>query len=177
MKKLLISILSTLLLISIGTTNIFADGGNEAKIGSTEYSTLQDAIDAASSGDTIEIIKEGTYPIPSPIDGVTIDGNAAGGKNSVIFDITSGSGQLATTSGEVSFKNVTFNFGNNGYTGFQHPGAINFNNCNLNGYFNSYGTMNFTDCVFTQTNSEYSMWCYSGDVTYTRCKFNEKKQH
>lgn len=174
MKKLLITILSALLLMSISTVNILADG-NVAKIGSTEYPTLQDAISAASSGDTIEIIKEGKYPIPSPIDGVTIDGKLAGGKEKVIFDISSGAGQLASTSGEVGFENVTFIFGNNGYTGFQHPGAINFTNCNINGYFQSYGTMNFTDCVFTQTNSNYSMWCYAGDVTYTRCTFNEAK--
>ena len=41
----------------------------------------------------------------------------------------------------------------------------------MDGKFFSYGDMNFTNCKFTQSASDYHMWCYSGNVTYTGCTF------
>ncbi|MBQ5971680.1 MAG: chitobiase/beta-hexosaminidase C-terminal domain-containing protein [Prevotella sp.] len=47
--------------------------------------------------------------------------------------------------------------------------------CTLSGKLFSYGDMNFTNCQFTQTNSDYHMWTYAGNVTYTNCTFTNEK--
>ena len=70
MKKLLITILSTILLVSMGTTNIFAEDEDVKNITTGElYATLQDAIDSVDNGETIVILKdEISYSTPITID-------------------------------------------------------------------------------------------------------------
>lgn len=137
-----------------------------AQIGETKYETISDAVAAATAGQTIEILKAGDYTLPNLPNNVTIEGTVEG----VVFNHTS-AGNVASISNGATFKNVTFNFGNVNYHGFQHAGTINMNECTLNGKFFSYGNMNFTDCSFNQSNSDYHMWAYSGNVTYTDCTF------
>ncbi len=141
-----------------------------AKIGDVQYETLADAVAAANANDVIEIIKAGEYTLPNLSKNVTIEGTVEG----VVFNHTT-KDNIASIPNGATFKNVTFNFGNNNYHGFQHAGTINMEGCTLNGKLFSYGDMNFTDCSFNQSNSDYHMWTYSGNVTYTGCTFTNEK--
>lgn len=158
------------------TTNTATDvtikqtGLGVAMIGETWYQTIADAVNAATEGQTINVVEAGDYTLPSLSKNVTIEGTVDG----VVFNHTT-SGSVASIPYGASFKNVTFNFGNNNYHGFQHAGTINMDGCTLNGKLFSYGDMNFTDCSFNQSNSDYHMWAYSGNLTYTDCTFTNEK--
>ena len=145
-----------------------------ASIGEQGYETLQAALNAAQNGDTVKVLVEGSYAIPSPISNVIIEGLEDNTK--VIFSSSIGSGNFANTNGKVTLRNVTLTFLATGdYKGFQHPGNLTFENCVINGYFSSYGDMTFKNCVFNQTESEYAMWVYGGGtVVYDGCTFNMK---
>ncbi len=101
MKKILFFL--TLFLLSAGMS--FAQ--NEAKIGTTEYPTLEEAIAAATSGDVVEIIVANcgitnTTVIPA---GITIKGQ---GKTAttMLIESTSGSG-LTINNANVTLKDMT----------------------------------------------------------------------
>ena len=158
--------------------NTYVNGvlvGAVAKIVSGEdtvwFKTLESAVAAAETGDTVEIVAAGTYTLPALPKNITIEGKVEG----VEFDHTTAGNIAATTSG-ASFKNVTFNFGNVKYHGFQHNGGLNFEDCTFNGLFFTYGNETYTNCTFKQTNSDYNMWVYGGSVvtysvTYSDCTF------
>ena len=137
-----------------------------AKIGDVMYETIAEAFAAATAGQTIEVIKAGEYTLPNMPNNVTVEGAVEG----VVFSHTT-TGSIASVPNGATFKNVTFNFGNVDYHGFQHAGTINMEGCTLNGRLTSYGDMNFTNCMFNQSNSDYHMWAYSGNMTYTGCTF------
>ena len=141
-----------------------------AKIGSTGYATLADAVAAADVGATIEVVAAGNYTLPNLPKNVTIKGNADG----VVSFTHTTEGSVASVPNGATFKNVKFIWGNVNYHGFQHPGTINMEDCTLDGKLFSYGDMNFTNCSFTQSNADYHMWAYSGNVTYTGCTFSAK---
>ena len=152
-----------------------ANGGNVAKIDGTEYGTLAEALSAAQSGDTVEIIASGTYELPATLDNVTV--SAAAGVDALV-DYSAKTGGLGEFN-DVTFEGITFQFGTANYTGFQKSENIAFNKCTLNGKFFSYGDMAFTECTFNAPGSsayggsaDYSMWCYAGNLTYTNCVFN-----
>ncbi len=148
------------------SNNIVIKSNPVAQIGETKYETIAEAVTAANAGDVIEVIKAGDYTLPNISKNVTIEGAVDG----VVFNHTT-AGSVASIPNGATFKNVTFNFGNVNYHGFQHAGTINMDGCTLNGKLFSYGDMNFTDCSFNQSNSDYHMWNYSGNVTYTDCTF------
>ncbi|MBQ9814660.1 MAG: InlB B-repeat-containing protein, partial [Lachnospiraceae bacterium] len=146
-----------------------------AKIGDKYYETLNEAVAASVTGDTLEILKAGEYTLPNIPNNITVEGKVDG----VVFKHTS-SGSVCSIPNGITFKDVTFNFGNVNYNGFQHPGTINMENCTINGRLTSYGEMNFTECTFNApgtdasgiTSKDYSMWAYAGNLTYTNCTFN-----
>lgn len=148
-----------------------ASAQNVAKIGSTEYATLQAAVDAAQVGEKVEVLVAGDYTLPGLPKNITVEGAVDG----VVFNHKTAAGNVASIPNGATFKNVAFNFGNFDYHGFQHAGTINMEGCTLNGRLTSYGDMNFTNCAFNQTNSDYHMWAYAGNVTYTGCTFTNEK--
>ncbi|MCQ2179964.1 MAG: hypothetical protein MJY91_07685 [Bacteroidales bacterium] len=156
---------------SAGSITLQQEGAvaKQAKIGDTYYETLAEAVTAAEAGNTVEILVAGTYKIPNLPKNITIKGDVAG----VVFDCV-GSGSIASVPNGASFEEVTMYFGQGGtnYHGFQHAGTINMKGCTLNGLFFSYGDMNFDGCTFNQESTDYNMWCYSGNVTYTGCTVN-----
>jgi hypothetical protein len=131
---------------------------------------LASAVSSAAAGSTISISAAGSYTMPNLPQNITIEGTVDG----VEFNHT-GSGNVANVPKGATFKNVAFNFGNENYHGFQAAGTINMEGCTINGKLFSYGDMNFTNCQFVQNNSDYHMWCYSGNVTYTGCMFTNNK--
>ncbi len=146
-----------------------------AKIGEAKFSTVSAAVAAATEGQTVEIYVADTYTLPNLPKNITIEGKVDG----VVFSHTS-AGNIASVPNGATFKNVTFNFGSVNYHGFQHAGTINMEGCTLNGKFFSYGDMDFVGCTFNApgteesgiTSTDYSMWAYSGNLTYTDCSFN-----
>ena len=169
-RKALSLFLSLVMMLSLLPTMAWATEGGAtpvAKIGEQEYDTLADAVAAAESGNTVEIIKAGEYSVPTPLTSITVKG-AVGG---VIFNAV-GTGNIAAAV-NVTFQNITFNMGNGSYHGFQHNGGIRFEECVFNGLFNSYGTEYYYNCTFNQHTKEYCMWVYGGDtITYDTCTFN-----
>ena len=142
-----------------------------AQIGEVKYETLAAAVAAATEGQTVKVIKAGGYTLPNLPKNITIEGAE---ETEVLFTHTT-AGSIASVPNGATFKNVKFEFGNVNYHGFQHAGTINMEGCTLSGKLFSYGDMNFTNCQFTQTNSDYHMWTYAGNVTYTNCTFTNEK--
>lgn len=170
MKKTNFLIMLLTMLFGLGQAS-WAQEAKVAKVDNTEYATLDSAVTAANAGDVIEVIKAGDYKLPNLPKNVTIKGAADG---IVSFKHTS-EGSIASVPNGATFNNVTFNWGNVDYHGFQHAGTINMEGCTLNGKLFSYGDMNFTNCKFVQNNSDYHMWAYSGNVTYKGCSFTNNK--
>jgi len=137
-----------------------------AKIGSTEYATIAEAVTASTAGETIDVVAAGTYTLPNIPQNITINGSVDG----VMFSHTT-AGNIASIPNGATFKNVSFTFGNENYHGFQHPGTINMEGCTLNGKLFSYGDMNFTNCNFVQNVGDYNMWNYDGANNYYDCTF------
>ena len=139
-----------------------------AKIRDVEYETIDAAVAAANEGETIEVIVAGDYKLPNLPKNVTIEGKADG---AVSFTYTTSDSSIASVPNGATFKNVTFNWGNVNYHGFQHAGTINMEGCTLNGKFFSYADMNFTNCEFVHS-GDYNMWVYGqGNVLYDGCTF------
>ena len=132
---------------------------------------IANAVGKADTGYTVTIFKAGNYTMPGLPNNITVE--AAENVEGVVFNHTA-SGNVASVPNGATFKNLTFNFGNNDYHGFQHAGTINMEGCTLNGRLFSYGNMNFINCTFNQTNSDYHMWCYDGDLTYSNCIFTNE---
>lgn len=142
----------------------------EGKVLGYYKTSLSDAIAAATAGQTVSILKSNTYTLPNLPLNITLEGSVDG----VVIKHTN-AGNIASIPNGATFKNLTFDLGNNDYHGFQHAGTINMEGCTLNGKLFSYGDMNFTNCEFVQT-SDYHMWAYSGNLTYEGCTFtNEQK--
>ena len=162
--------IKALLIMLLAFTTHWVQAQDVAKIGSTGYATLADAVAAADVGATIEVVAAGNYTLPNLPKNVTIKGNADG----VVSFTHTTAGNVASVPNGATFKNVKFIWGNENYHGFQHAGTINMEGCTLDGKLFSYGDMNFTNCSFTQSNADYHMWAYSGNVTYTGCTFSAK---
>ena len=159
--------IKALLIMLLAFTTHWVQAQDVAKIGSTGYATLADAVAAADVGATIEVVAAGNYTLPNLPKNVTIEGKADG----VVSFTHTTAGNVASVPNGATFKNVKFIWGNVDYHGFQHAGTINMEGCTLDGKLFSYGDMNFTNCSFTQSASDYHMWTYAGNVTYTGCTF------
>ena len=79
-KRALSMLLAVLMVLATGIAAVLPavaeDGGNEAKIGETEYATLGEAIDASKDGDTITILRDLTLTATNKeiYKNITIDG-------------------------------------------------------------------------------------------------------
>ena len=85
-KRALSMLLAILMVLATGIAAVLpavaADGGNEARIGETEYATLEAAIKAAKDGDTITLLRDLTMQINNKAyyyiyKDITIDGGDA----------------------------------------------------------------------------------------------------
>lgn len=140
-----------------------------AVIGATGYLTLQEAIDAASSGATINILSD-----------VSFVGVQANGKN-LIFVGTDAKpiisfpkdGPKPHYDSEFTFKNLTLDFAATGnYHGIQ-PAKLTVENSVINGILWGYANdIIVTDSVFNQNTDGYNMWTYGSNVTIERSEFN-----
>lgn len=165
-----------------------------AKIGETDYPTLDDALAAAQSGDTI-YLGEGVYSVYGSTTindkGLTLT-FVGSGRDKTTWNI--GTGDTDTHSQgnadfgfrgneSLTFKNMTLRAGvqKNGtqvawdYVGFAHTNYTKVDNCDINGKtaYWGYKTAEFKDCTFNCPESDYALWYYTGnEMTFDKCTFN-----
>lgn len=173
----------------------FADDAPDAyavKIDGKEgsYAKLEDAVRAASSGDTI-ILGEGNYTLY----GIKSDNTTKGkdltfvgqGPDKTAWNIgakvpdpanfgTEYNGDYSFDSAKtVTFKNMTLRSGDKDYLGFIRIDNTVVENCVINGKTDYWGytSAEFINTTFNAPNGQYALWTYcSPTMTFDTCTFN-----
>lgn len=168
-----------------------APAAGKAKIGETEYDTVEKAVKAAKSGDTI-ILGEGNYTLYK-VDstGMTRDKDltfVGQGTDKTAWNIGAlvpdpanfgteyNSDYSFDGAGTVTFKNMTLRASKADYLGFVRATNTVVENCVINGKTFYWG---YTSAVFKNTtfnapdNGDYALWTYSSPVMiFDGCTFN-----
>ena len=198
LTKLLTIVISSILIASTLFTVAFADSstpagtsGYVAWIGTTGYPTLEAAVNAANSGDTITL-EEGKYTLynngPKIADttgkDLTFVGKGAGktewGIGATIPDPanfgTEYNGDYSFDgAGTITFKNMTLQSGTVDYLGFIRADRTVVENCTVNGktFYWGYTSAEFKNTTFNCPRGDYALWTYSSPVmTFDGCTFN-----
>ena len=160
----------------------------DGKAGS--YAKLEDAVKAASSGDTI-ILGEGNYTLY----GIKSDDTTKGknltfvgkGPDKTAWNIgalvpdpknygTEYNGDYSFDgAGKITFKNMTLRSGNVDYLGFIRPDQTVVDHCIINGktFYWGYTSAVFTDTTFNAPSKDYAIWTYSSPtMIFDNCTFN-----
>lgn len=143
-----------------------------AVIGATGYSTLQEAIDAANSGETINILSDVSFVgITTGAKSLTFMGTDA--KPSIGFPKGKNYNYQTYSGSEFTFENLTLDFDpTHIYHGIQ-PAKLTVKNSVINGTLWGYAQdIVVTDSVFNQNTDGYNMWTYASNVTIERSEFN-----
>ena len=198
MKKRILSLLLILCMaVTLLPTAVFAEdatgklipaGG--AKIGETVYQTLEAAVTAAASGDTI-VLGEGNYTLYK----VNSEGHTKGkdltfvgqGADKTGWNIgaevpdpanfgTEYNGDYSFDgAGTVTFKNMTLRSGKADYLGFIRADQTVVEDCTINGktFYWGYTSAIFKDTTFNCPSGDYAVWTYSSPtMTFDHCTFN-----
>lgn len=154
------------------------------------YATLEAAVRAAESGDTI-ILGEGNYTLY----GIKSDNTTKGkdltfvgqGSDKTAWNIgakvpdpanfgTEYNGDYSFDGAKtVTFKNMTLRSGKVDYLGFIRIDNTVVENCVINGKTDYWGYTSavFTDTTFNAPNGQYALWTYcSPTMTFDTCTFN-----
>lgn len=160
----------------------------DGKAGS--YATLEAAVRAAESGDTI-ILGKGNYTLY----GISSDGTT---KNKDLTFVGQGPDVTAWNigakvpdpanfgteyngdysfdgAGTVTFKNMTLRSSNANYLGFIRANNTVVDNCVINGktFYWGYQSAEFINTTFNAPNFDYALWTYSSPtMTFDNCTFN-----
>lgn len=159
-------------------------------IGENEYNTVKDAVEAAKSGDTIEL-GEGNYTlykIPSKDTTKGKDLTFVGkGTDKTAWNIGAlvpdpanfgteyNSDYSFDGAGTVTFKNMTLRASNADYLGFVRATNTVVENCVINGktFYWGYTSAVFKDTTFNPPDNDYALWTYSSpEMTFDGCTFN-----
>lgn len=144
-----------------------------AKIGTVEYASLDDAIEAAQNGEVI-VVNAGEYNLNGSLTytGKAFTIKAADGAK-VSFDM---SAAVALHGAKITFEGVTFDYKTNGnYIGIQHADTLVYKSCTINGQVFLYATNEtFNVCKFIQKSAgAYNVWTYGAkNVEFNKCVFN-----
>ncbi len=188
MKKFLSVVLAFLMLAVMLPTTALADLAEGetcvAKIGETEYGTLDKAIQAAANAETPTTISlengvtvyltSGTAHENNNSRNVKIVGNGTQTVDVIQNAVNAEGGMLSYQRGsKFAFENVTVKAGEGNFDGIVCS-ALTFNNCTITGKLTLYGVATFTGCTFNNTMAnQYSIWTWGGtDVTVENCTFN-----
>lgn len=195
LTKLLTIVISSMLIASTLFTVAFADSSapagttsDVAWIGATGYSTLEDAVTAAQSGDTITL-GEGKYTLykkgaVTKGKDLTFVGKGAGktewGIGATIPDPanfgTEYNGDYSFDgAGTITFKNMTLQSSDKNYLGFIRADKTVVDNCTVNGktFYWGYKSAEFKNTTFYCPAGDYALWTYSSpEMTFDRCTFN-----
>ena len=199
LTKLLTIVISSMLIASTLFTVAFADssapagtsGASVAWIGDKGYPTLEEAVTAAKSGDTITL-GEGKYTLykkNNPFKGaqgkdLTFVGKGADetewGIGATLPDPayfgTEYNGDYSFDgAGTITFKNMTLQSGKADYLGFIRANRTVVENCTVNGktFYWGYKSAKFKNTTFNCPSGDYALWTYSSpEMTFDRCTFN-----
>lgn len=170
-----------------------ANKGNETTGDGTKdmpFATVEAAVAAANSGDTIQLA-EGNYTLY----GVNSDGHTKGksltfigmGADKTAWNIgaevpdpanygTEYNGDYSFDgAGTITFKNMTLRSGSTDYLGFIRADKTVVENCTLNGktFYWGYKSAEFNNCTFNCPTGDYAIWTYSSPVmSFDNCTFN-----
>lgn len=194
-NRFLAALLAVAMMLQMLPMLAFADDAPDAyavKIDGKEgsYAKLEDAVRAASSGDTI-ILGEGNYTLYK----ISSEGMTKGkdltfvgqGPDKTAWNIgdkvpdpahygTEYNGDYSFDGAKtVTFKNMTLRSGNVDYLGFIRIDNTVVENCVINGKTDYWGYTSavFTDTTFNAPNGQYALWTYcSPTMTFDTCTFN-----
>lgn len=194
-NRFLAALLAVAMMLQMLPMLAFAEDAPDAhavKIDGKEgsYAKLEDAVRAASSGDTIEL-GEGNYTLY----GVPSVGSTQGkdltfvgqGPDKTAWNIgaevpnpeyygTEYNGDYSFDgAGTVTFKNMTLRSGDKDYLGFIRIDNTVVENCVINGetFYWGYKSAVFTNTTFNAPDGRYALWTYSSPImTFDTCTFN-----
>lgn len=194
-NRFLAALLAVAMMLQMLPMLAFADDAADAyavKIDGKEgsYAKLEDAVRAASSGDTI-ILGEGNYTLYKiSSEGMTKGKNltfVGQGPDKTAWNIgalvpdpanfgTEYNGDYSFDgAGTVTFKNMTLRSGNANYLGFIRIDNTVVENCVINGktFYWGYTSAVFKDTTFNAPSGDYAIWTYSSPtMTFDNCIFN-----
>lgn len=194
-NRFLAALLAVAMMLQMLPMLAFADDAPDAhavkidgKAGS--FAKLEDAVKAASSGDTI-ILGEGNYTLYGISSVDTTKGKdltfVGQGTDKTAWNIgakvpdpahygTEYNGDYSFDgAGKITFKNMTLRSGSVDYLGFIRPDQTVVDNCVINGktFYWGYTSAVFTDTTFNPPNKDYAIWTYSSPtMEFDTCTFN-----
>lgn len=194
-NRFLAALLAVAMMLQMLPMLAFAEDAPDAhavKIDGKEgsYETLEAAVRAAESGDTI-ILGEGNYTLYKiSSEGMTKGKNltfVGQGPDKTAWNIgaevpnpeyygTEYNGDYSFDgAGTVTFKNMTLRSGDKDYLGFIRIDNTVVENCVINGetFYWGYKSAVFTDTTFNAPDGRYALWTYSSPImTFDTCTFN-----
>ena len=194
-NRFLAALLAVAMMLQMLPMLAFADDAPDAhavKIDGKEgsYAKLEDAVKAASSGDTI-ILGEGNYTLYKIDSADTTKGKnltfVGQGPDKTAWNIgdkvpdpahygTEYNGDYSFDGAKtVTFKNMTLRSGNVDYLGFIRIDNTVVENCVINGKTDYWGytSAEFNNTTFNAPSSNYALWTYcSPTMTFNNCTFN-----
>lgn len=194
-NRFLAALLAVAMMLQMLPMLAFAEDAPDAhavKIDGKEgsYAKLEDAVRAASSGDTI-ILGEGNYTLYKiSSEGMTKGKNltfVGQGPDKTAWNIgaevpnpeyygTEYNGDYSFDgAGTVTFKNMTLRSGDKDYLGFIRIDNTVVENCVINGetFYWGYESAVFNNTIFNAPSGDYAIWTYSSPImTFDTCTFN-----
>lgn len=194
-NRFLAALLAVAMMLQMLPMLAFADDAPDThavKIDGKEgsYAKLEDAVKAASSGDTI-ILGEGNYTLYGISSVDTTKGKdltfVGQGPDKTAWNIgakvpdpanfgTEYNGDYSFDGAKtVTFKNMTLRSGKVDYLGFIRIDNTVVENCVINGKTDYWGytSAEFIDTTFNAPNGQYALWTYcSPTMTFDTCTFN-----
>ena len=194
-NRFLAALLAVAMMLQMLPMLAFAEDAPDAhavKIDGKEgsYAKLEDAVRAASSGDTI-ILGEGNYTLYKiSSEGMTKGKNltfVGQGPDKTAWNIgaevpnpeyygTEYNGDYSFNgAGTVTFKNMTLRSGDKDYLGFIRIDNTVVENCVINGetFYWGYKSAVFTNTTFNAPDGRYALWTYSSPIMiFDNCTFN-----
>lgn len=194
-NRFLAALLAVAMMLQMLPMLAFAEDATDAyavKIDGKEgsYAKLEDAVRAASSGDTI-ILGEGNYTLYGIKSDETTKGKnltfVGQGPDKTAWNIgalvpdpanfgTEYNGDYSFDgAGTVTFKNMTLRSGKADYLGFIRADQTVVDNCVINGktFYWGYTSAVFKNTTFNAPLLDYAIWTYSSPtMTFDNCTFN-----
>ena len=193
--KLLGVLVCSMVLVGTLAVAAFADddvvpvgSADVAWIGETGYETLEAAVTAAKSGDTI-VLGEGKYTLykkgaDTKGKNLTFVGKGADKTEWGIGATMPDPDKFGTEyngdysfdgAGTITFKNMTLQSSTANYLGFIRADRTITENCTINGktFYWGYTSAMFKNTTFNAPKGDYALWTYSSpEMTFDGCTFN-----
>lgn len=190
-NRFLAALLAVAMMLQMLPMLAFADDAPDAhavKIDGKEgsYAKLEDAVKAASSGDTI-ILGEGEYKLYKDISEGTLAGKkltfVGKGADKTIWNIGYAIDRPTAEdcdydlggAEKITFEKMTLKCGTGDYHGFARINNTVVEDCVIDGktFYWGYKSAEFINTTFNAPNGDYALWTYSSPtMTFDNCTFN-----